>query len=111
MPHEMSAPTANDPFSFSLGQLSYIGPSYEDESTVYIPATASQRLGWARRLLAKLAEWRHRRAVMQEMAMMTDRELSDIGLTRSDITRVFDPAFASRASGSVMSGPSPDMTV
>jgi Domain of unknown function (DUF1127) len=32
--------------------------------------------------------------VMQEMAMMTDRELSDIGLTRSDITRVFGPAFA-----------------
>jgi uncharacterized protein YjiS (DUF1127 family) len=31
---------------------------------------------------------------MQEMAMMTDRELSDIGLTRSDITRVFGPAFA-----------------
>jgi uncharacterized protein YjiS (DUF1127 family) len=31
---------------------------------------------------------------MQEMAMMTDRELSDIGLTRLDITRVFGPAFA-----------------
>jgi uncharacterized protein YjiS (DUF1127 family) len=88
----VSAPTADDPFSFSLGQLSYIGASYEDESTVYIPATASQSLGWARRLLAKFAEWRHRRTVMQEM--MTDRELSDIGLTRSDITRVFDPTFA-----------------
>ncbi|MGO9997873.1 MAG: DUF1127 domain-containing protein [Acetobacteraceae bacterium] len=93
----MSAPTADDPFSFSLGQLSYIGASYEDESTVYIPATASQSLGWARRLLAKFAEWRHRRPVMQEMAMMTDRELSGIGLTPSDITRVFDhPAFAAR---------------
>ena len=91
----MTAPTANDPFSFSLGQLSYIGASYEDESTVYIPATASQSLGWARRLLAKFAEWRHRRPVMQEMAMMTDRELiSDIGFTRSEITRVFDPTFA-----------------
>jgi uncharacterized protein YjiS (DUF1127 family) len=89
-----SGPTANDPFSFSLGQLSYIGPSYEDKSTAYTPATASQTLGWARGLLAKFAEWRHRRAVMQEMAMMTDRELSDIGLTRSEITRVFDPAFA-----------------
>jgi uncharacterized protein YjiS (DUF1127 family) len=32
---------------------------------------------------------------MQEMAMMTDRELiSDIGFTRSEITRVFDPTFA-----------------
>ena len=25
---------------------------------------------------------------------MTDRELSDIGLSRSDLARVFDPAFA-----------------
>ena len=96
----MSAPTANDPFSFSLGQLSYIGPSYEDESTATIPAAAGRTLGWARRLLVAFAEWQHRRAVMQEMAMMTDHELSDIGLSRSDIARVFDPAFAaSRGAG------------
>ena len=31
---------------------------------------------------------------MQEMSLMTDRELSDIGLSRSDLARVFDPAFA-----------------
>jgi uncharacterized protein YjiS (DUF1127 family) len=31
---------------------------------------------------------------MQELAMMSDRDLSDIGLSRSDIVRVFDPAFA-----------------
>ena len=31
---------------------------------------------------------------MQELAMMTDRELSDIGLSRSDLSRVFDPGFA-----------------
>jgi uncharacterized protein YjiS (DUF1127 family) len=37
---------------------------------------------------------------MQEMAMMTDRELSDIGLSRSDLSRVFDPTFAAdRARG------------
>ena len=37
---------------------------------------------------------------MQEMAMMTDRELSDIGLSRTDLARVFDPTFAaSRACG------------
>jgi uncharacterized protein YjiS (DUF1127 family) len=28
------------------------------------------------------------------MAMMTDHELSDIGLSRADLARVFDPAFA-----------------
>jgi uncharacterized protein YjiS (DUF1127 family) len=95
----VSAPTANNPFSFSLGQLSYIGPSYEDESTT-IPAAAGRTFRWARRLLATFAAWQHRRAVMQEMAMMTDHELSDIGLSRSDIARVFDPAFvASRGVG------------
>jgi uncharacterized protein YjiS (DUF1127 family) len=80
--------------SFSLGQLSYIGPSYEDESTAYLPAAASRTLGLARRVLAGFAEWRRRRAVMLEMAMMTDHELADIGLSRADIPRVFDPAFA-----------------
>ena len=74
--------------------MSYIGPSYEDKSTVHIPATASQSLGRARGLLAKFAEWRHQRTVMQEMAMITDPELSDAGLTSSDITLAFDAAFA-----------------
>jgi uncharacterized protein YjiS (DUF1127 family) len=45
-------------------------------------------------LLIRIAEWQRRRAVMQEMAMMTDHELSDIGLSRADLARVFDPAFA-----------------
>ena len=52
------------------------------------------------RLLANVAEWQRRRAVMQEMAMMTDRELSDIGLSRADLATVFDPTFAAnRARG------------
>ena len=45
-------------------------------------------------LLATAAEWHRRRTIMQEMAMMTDRELSDIGLSRSDLPRIFDPTFA-----------------
>lgn len=31
---------------------------------------------------------------MQEMAMLSDRELADIGLSRVDLPRVFDPTFA-----------------
>ena len=49
---------------------------------------------WFGCVLAHAAKWQRRRAVMQEMAMMTDRELSDIGLSRADIGRVFDPTFA-----------------
>jgi len=35
----------------------------------------------------------HRRAVTNELAALTDRELTDIGLNRADVGRVFDPRF------------------
>jgi uncharacterized protein YjiS (DUF1127 family) len=89
----MSAPIANDHFDFSLGNLSYINSAYDEP---YIPAKPlDHRISvWVARLVLMFREWRHRRAVMQEMSLMTDRELSDIGLSRSDLSRVFDPAFA-----------------
>ena len=34
-----------------------------------------------------------RRAVIDELNMLSDRELADIGLTRSELSRVFDPRF------------------
>jgi hypothetical protein len=37
------------------------------------------------------------------MGMMTDRELSDIGLTRSDIARVFEPLLTAPASRRISS--------
>lgn len=40
-----------------------------------------------------LAEMPKRRAVLDELDRLSDRELSDIGLTRGDLPRVFDPAF------------------
>jgi uncharacterized protein YjiS (DUF1127 family) len=46
--------------------------------------------------LANIAEWQHRRAVMREMAMMNHRELSDIGLSRAELARVFAPTFAAK---------------
>ena len=90
----MSAPTANDPFSFSLGQLSYIGPSYEDEFNRLHPGYRQPEPRMGARTSGQIRRVGAPAPVMQEMAMMTDRELSDIGLTRSDITRVFGPAFA-----------------
>ena len=38
-----------------------------------------------------LASWPQRRATYENLRRLTDRELSDIGLTRGDIARVFDP--------------------
>src|SRR5690349_19302389 len=88
----MNAPLTRNQFTFSLGNLSYINPEYDD---AFVPATKPETHGnLLTRCIAAVTEWNHRRLLMQEMAMMTDRELTDIGLSRSDITRVFDPLFA-----------------
>ncbi len=39
-----------------------------------------------------------RRAVTNELAMLSDHELADIGLSRGDIPRVFDRAFVATRS-------------
>jgi len=80
--------------AFSLGNLSYIGPSYEDPQTRSFGSRGGSRSGWFSRFMAAVGAWRQRQAVLSEMQTMTDRELADIGLSRSDLVRVFDPAFA-----------------
>ena len=56
-----------------------------------------------------LAEFPKRQAVMDELASLSDHELSDIGLTRSDLPRVFDEDFA--AERNVRSFAQPHATV
>ncbi len=51
------------------------------------------RLGEAMRWLA---DFPHRRMVLDELSMLTEHELADIGLTRAELPRVFDPEFAAR---------------
>ncbi len=49
-------------------------------------------------LWGRITEWFHRQAALSELSQLSDRELSDIGLNRSDLPNVFSPAFiASRA--------------
>lgn len=48
----------------------------------------------ARSALARVREALHRRAVLRELNAMSDRELSDIGLSRDELHRVFEPGFA-----------------
>lgn len=97
----MNTVIAKGQFGYSLGNLSYIDSTYDSGSTASVTAARKHRVAeWFGQLLAKIAEWQRRRAVMQEMAMMTDRELSDIGLSRVDLAHVFDPTFAAdRARG------------
>jgi len=40
-----------------------------------------------------LVAWPQRRATYESLRMLSDRELSDIGLSRGDIARVFEPDF------------------
>ena len=90
----MNAPITKDHFTFSLGNLSYIGPEYEAVQTAPIRPLPAGIGKWLKTCFRAVAEWRKRQAVLQEMQLMTDRELLDIGLTRSDLSRVFDPKFA-----------------
>lgn len=48
------------------------------------------------RLFRRIGEWRHRRQVMNELAVLSDRDLADLGLSRQDIPHLFDPDFAPR---------------
>ena len=50
--------------------------------------------GSLRWLFDTAAEWQERRATYERLRMMSDRDLEDVGLTRDQITRVFDPSWA-----------------
>lgn len=88
----MNAPVTKNQFGYTLGNLSYIGHDYEDD----VGSTKPQDHGLVatlRGMFARMTEWQHKRQVMEELSMMTDRDLSDIGLTRADLPRVFEAEF------------------
>ncbi len=53
--------------------------------------TAARALG---AVATALVSWPQRRAAYEQLKSLSDRELADIGLTRSEISRVFDPDFS-----------------
>lgn len=80
----MTAPLNNSQMKLMMAEtMSYRGPVIDR------PA----RTNPIRSLFAKLTAMLHRRSVTSELAALTDRELADIGLNRSDLGRVFDPRF------------------
>jgi uncharacterized protein YjiS (DUF1127 family) len=88
----MSAHTADSKLSFQLPSLSYIDAKWEEPSLRAQP-TAPQATGlvsWLSRQVAAFSAWRRDNAAAAELALMSDHELLDIGVSRSDIPRVFD---------------------
>ncbi len=96
----MSAPLAKSDFVFKLStSRSYIGSDYDPaQAQVQAPQAAPRGLGRAVAdglafLVAGVRSWAGRQVTLAEMDSMSDRELADIGLTRSDLPRVFDAGF------------------
>lgn len=46
---------------------------------------------------AAVVTWPQRRATYESLRSLTDRELADIGLTRGEISKVFEPEFRAPA--------------
>jgi uncharacterized protein YjiS (DUF1127 family) len=94
----MSAHTAKSQFSFELPSLSYIDAKWEEPSlrAPTVTPRAARKGGlaaWLSRQVAAYAAWRLDREAAAELSAMSDRELLDIGLSRSDVDRAFAPAY------------------
>jgi uncharacterized protein YjiS (DUF1127 family) len=91
----MSAHTAGSQYAFHLPTLSYIDAKRE-EPNLHAPAGMRQgvrhagALAWLSRQVSAFAAWQRDREAAAELARMSDHELMDIGLSRSDLRRVFD---------------------
>ncbi len=75
---------------FNIGS---IGEGYANATNARIAANQdfAHRLG---NTLAKAVAWFRRGSVMAELNSMDDRELADVGLSRGNLTQVFDAEFA-----------------
>jgi uncharacterized protein YjiS (DUF1127 family) len=94
----MSAHTADSQFSFHLPTLSYVDIRCEEPSprVAALAQAEGRKIGdttWLSRQIAGLIARHRDNQAAAELAVMTDYELNDIGLSRGDLPRVFQPAF------------------
>lgn len=68
--------------------------TYRIPSAKAAPRPAIGLFARLRTAAAYLVALPQRRAVMDELSLLTDRELADIGLNRNELDRVFNPRFA-----------------
>ena len=67
---------------------------YADEPRIEPEASGRSFGSRLASMLTWLMELPRRRTVLAELNELSDHELADIGLNRSELNRVFDPAFA-----------------
>ena len=92
----MNAPLAKEQIALLMSDsLTYrMSPVQGTEGTIAQPrpsgfALLAQQVGNAVRLLMELPQ---RRAVLDELSRLSDRELADIGLNRANLKQVFSRA-------------------
>ncbi|MDE2005945.1 MAG: DUF1127 domain-containing protein [Rhodospirillales bacterium] len=97
----MSVPMNKSDFAFHLPQSFSYHSTWDDAD--YEPARKLGRFALLARAVvgtgSRLAAWSRRRAAIAELSGMNERELADIGITRSDIARVADPSFIDEHAG------------
>lgn len=103
----MNAPLAKEQIALLMSDsLTYRSPVVEGTDGTIVdarpaPRSLAQRIGsYVSGLLARSGH----RAVLDELSSLSDRELSDIGLNRHELDRVFDPKFAAARNRTAMRG-------
>ena len=93
----MNIRLAKDDFAFNLPGAANYSPVPTDGAEIAERARArnvARPSGLVGRARAWLAQAQRRRQAMNELQMLTDHELADIGLVRSEIPMIFEPGFA-----------------
>ena len=87
--------------TFSRSAELFFSNCLRGDDADYEPVVPNRSKSWLARAVADVrVRWdqmKERRRVIRELEAMSDRELTDLGISRYDIPRVFDPKFTERA--------------
>lgn len=100
----MNAPLTREQLArLSSDTLAYHGQYVEGlGDAIGQPERDSAFSRWIHKLAARFSAYSERRTTLNELAQLSDRDLSDIGLSRADLRRVFDPAFTRASDSGIM---------